>query len=103
MKKIGIVIFTVLFLAACSTPQVVEEKKVTDTKLSCSELRGEISKAEEFEKNARSKKGATGTNVAAALFFWPAMIATYKNADDAIAAAKARKNHLMAIYTKKAC
>jgi hypothetical protein len=51
----------------------------------------------------RKKNGITGTNVAAAVIFWPAIIGTYANANDAIKAAKARKEHLVALSTKKGC
>lgn len=45
----------------------------------------------------------TGTNVAAVIFFWPAMIGTYSNANEAIAAADMRKVNLMTIYNQKKC
>ena len=57
-------------LGACSSPEVVQERKVNDADLSCAELRSQIAEAEEFEKKARDTRGVTGTNVAAAVFFW---------------------------------
>ena len=43
----------------------------------------------------------TGTNVAAVIFFWPAMIGTYSNANEAIAAADSRKIYLTSLSTQK--
>ena len=45
----------------------------------------------------------TGTNVVAAIFFWPAMIGTYSNANDAIAAADLRKTNLANLHAQKKC
>jgi hypothetical protein len=43
----------------------------------------------------------TGTNVAAAVFFWPALIATYANTEDAVNAAKDRQKNLAKIADEK--
>lgn len=103
MKKLGIIFFSLLLLSACSTPKVVEVNKVSDTRLSCTQLEEEIIEANRFEQKARDKKGVTGTNVAAAVLFWPAMIGTYKNANDAIEAARDRKAYLMKLRANKGC
>lgn len=58
---------------------------------------------DQFEAKARKEKGVTGTNVAAALLFWPAMIATYQNANEAIEAAQKRKSKLTDLYNQKGC
>jgi len=99
---LGLLLFT-LALGACSTPHVVQEKKVSDATLNCQQLKEEIAAAEEFRKKAEKEKGVTGTNVAAAVFFWPAMIATYKNAGEAIEAANKRKSNLIDLYREKKC
>ena len=92
-----------LFLAGCATPDVVDIKQAGDKKLSCEALEEQIEDANRFERKARDEKGVTGTNVAAAVFFWPGLLATYSNADDAIDAARERKRHLTRIYEKKDC
>ena len=53
--------------------------------------------------NLALEKGVTGTNVAAALFFLPAMLVTYDNANDAIEAAKERKKYLYDLAEDKGC
>ena len=62
-----------------------------------------LAEAENFEKQARKEKGVTGTNVAAAVFFWPAMLVTYSNAEEAIDAAENRKKRLVSIGESKGC
>ena len=59
--------------------------------------------AQKFEADARDGRTLTGTNVAAALFWWPGLVATYVNTDDAIDAAVDRQTHLAEIYKDKGC
>jgi len=89
-------------LTACASPEVVDTKQMGDDKLSCRQLAAEIQEASEFERKAQKEKGVTGTN-AAAVIFWPAIIGTYANANEAIKAAKERKEHLVDLSTKKGC
>ncbi len=104
MNKIIILSISVnIFLAGCATPYVVQEKQVEDQKLSCEGIEEQIEEADNFEKKARKEKGATGTNIAAAIFFWPGMLATYSNVNDAIDAADDRKKHLHKLYTENSC
>jgi hypothetical protein len=67
------------------------------------QLLAAVDEAKEFEKKGRGERKATGTNVAAAIFFWPGLIATYSNTEDAINAAKERQNYLMKLYSEKKC
>ena len=48
------------------------------------------------------EKGVTGGNVAR-LLFWPSIIGTYMNANEAIAAAENRKVHLVNVMMNKKC
>lgn len=97
----GIALSTLLY--GCATPHVVESVKTTDTSLTCSQIETEMKETDRFRVDAQKEKGMTGTNVAAVLFFWPAMIGTYSNANEAIAAADTRKAHLMGLYKNKKC
>lgn len=81
-------------LGACATPTVVETRKTGDAVLGCEQIRYELAEADRFEREARNERKVTGTNVAAAVFFWPALLATYANSDQAINAARERKAHL---------
>ena len=92
-----------LALSGCASPTVVDSKQTTDRSLTCAQLLTQIEEAEQFEKKARDERGVTGTNVAAAVLFWPALIATYSNTEDAIEAAEERQNHLDKLYMQGGC
>lgn len=92
----------VALLSACASPTVVQTMKPGDTGLSCSQLQNEYSDADRYRKEAESEKGVTGGNTAR-LLFWPAIVGTYMNANEAIAAAENRKVHLTNMMIQKKC
>ena len=94
---------SLLLLTACANPPVVQKRQPNDDTLSCQQLKDAYADAQDFEAKARKERGATGTNVAAAIFFWPAMLGTYKNTEDAIQAARDRQAHLEKIAESKQC
>ena len=96
-------LFLISLVAACASPDVVDIKRVTDDNLSCEQIIAAIDEAKEFEAEARGERTVTGTNVAAAIFFWPGLAATYVNTEEAIDAAKDRQKHLEKIYETKNC
>ena len=106
MKRLLTVLATAasaVFLSGCASPTVVESKQSNDRMMSCDALKTAYGEAKEFENKARKERGVTGTNVAAAIFFWPAMLGTYKNTEDAIEAAKDRQKHLESVAAEKKC
>ena len=94
---------TFALLAGCASPTVVQSRKAADGDLSCDQLKDQITEAEDFEAKARKERGVTGTNVVAAILFWPALLGTYKNTEDAIDAAKERQKNLYVIAKRKSC
>ena len=94
---------TAILLTACATPHVVQAVKTSDIGLTCAQLDTEIAEADRFRSDAQKEKGMTGTNVAAVILFWPAMIGTYSNANEAISAADTRKSNLVNLYSQKKC
>ena len=90
-------------LIGCATPTVVQKNELDDNQLSCFEIKKEIIEAEGFEDAARKERTVTGTNVAAAVLFWPALIGTYVNTDKAIDAAQDRRDVLVARYLELSC
>jgi hypothetical protein len=103
-------LWTAIFIAGitsavfgCATPTVVDEQKVGDEALTCQQIEEEIRLAKQFEDEAREERGVTGTNVAAALFFWPALLVTAANVDEAVDAAEERQNYLREIHRSKNC
>lgn len=101
MKKI-VILAIVLGLVSCASPTVIQSVKPGDQGLSCAQLQNEFAEAEKFKKDAEGEKGVTGGNVAR-LLFWPSIIGTYLNANEAIAAADNRKVHLANVMTQKNC
>lgn len=93
----------ITLVAACASPDVLDVKQVTDENLSCEQIIVAMEEAKEFEADARDERTVTGTNVAAAIFFWPGLAATYVNTEEAIDAAKDRRKHLEKIYETKNC
>jgi hypothetical protein len=102
MKTFFIPIFLVAILSACASPTVVQTVKPGDMGLNCAQLQNEYSDAERFKKEAQSEKGVTGGNTAR-LLFWPAIIGTYMNSNEAIAAAEGRKVHLTNMMMQQKC
>ena len=97
-----------IIAAACLTVGCVSSAKVDrikpgDNTLSCADLIVQIDEADAFKKKAEGNKGANKDNVVAGVFFFPALVSTYLDANDAIKAAEDRKTHLTQIYNDKKC
>ena len=92
-----------MLLCACATPTVVQSVKPGDYGLTCAQLQNEYADAERFRAEADAEKSVTGGNVVRALFFWPAILGTAANANEAIAAADTRKVSLANIMNQKNC
>lgn len=101
-KKLVSSLSIVMLLGACASPTVVQSVKPGDTGLSCAQLQNEYVDAEKLKKEAEGEKGVTGGNVAR-LLFWPSIVGTYMNANEAIAAADNRKVHLSNQMSQKNC
>ena len=103
MKKTFAAVTLAGLLTGCATPTVVDTRKTGDSNLTCAQISQEITEAERFEKEARKERTATGTNVAAAIFFWPALLVTYSNTEEAINAAKERRENMFKLAASKNC
>ncbi len=104
MKVFTIVtLASTLVITACASPTVIQTVKPGDTGLSCAQLQNEYSDAERFKNEADKEKGMTGGNVARAIFFWPAILGSFSNANEAMAAADARKIHMANLMSQKNC
>lgn len=103
MKKSIFCIVLVSVLSGCASPTVIEERQLGDQSLTCDQLVEATEEARKFEKDARGERGVTGTNVASTIFFWPGLIATYSNTEDAIDAAQERQRYLAKLYDKQGC
>jgi len=102
MKKL-LTVSAILLLTGCATPTVTQVVKPGDTGLTCSQMQNEYSDAQRFKREADAEKSVTGGNVVRALFFWPAIIGTAMNANEAIAAADNRMVHLSNMMMNQKC
>ena len=103
MNKIASVITLALIVTACASPTVVKSVKPNDSGLNCLQLQNEFAEAEQLKAAALKEKGMTGGNVVRALFFWPAILGTASNANEAIAAADTRMSYLGTLMSQKNC
>ena len=90
-------------LSSCATSEKVQVVQPGDNRLSCSQIKTELKKLGAAQKEVGSKKGVTGTNVAAAVFFWPALAYTEYDASKATDSINARKATLTAEFNRKDC
>jgi hypothetical protein len=90
-------------LTACATPTVVDVRQAQDPHLSCAQIAAELDEAYYYESEARDERGITGENIAAVAFFWPGLLVTAVNTEQAIDAAQDRRDHLLDIYDQKGC
>ena len=93
----------IIFLVSCAKPTVIETVMPGDEELNCGQLKNAYAEAEMLKEDAKEEKGITGGNTARALVFWPAVVGTYMNSNEAIQAADTRKVHLLNIMRSKEC
>lgn len=104
MTKLNLsILILIFFVTACASPPVVSKYQPGDDSMDCTSLSYEIRRLEDGISDARAEKGVTGTNVGAALFWWPGLIATYVNVNEAVQAANERIDHLTSLKYKKGC
>ena len=101
--KYTLSVSAIALLAGCATPTVTQVVKPGDTGLSCAQMQNEFSDVQRLKKEAEAEKNVTGGNVVRALLFWPAIIGTAMNANEAIAAADNRSVHLSNLMLQSKC
>ena len=98
-----LIMFTLLFLASCATPHVVDIVQPNDEQLNCAGLQNEVDELDRFIQEAESEKGVNWSNAGRLLVFPIGIWATYENAEQAINAANQRELYLRGIMSKKNC
>jgi len=85
MNKVLAVVccLSAISLVGCATSQKVKTVEIGDHKLTCNEIVTETKKLDVAEADVDDKKGVTGANVAAALFWLPGLAYTYYDAGQA--------------------
>lgn len=89
--------------AACVTTTKVAVEQPGDESMSCAALSGEFKRLDTVVLEGDENKGVNTANVAAVLFFWPAAVGNYMDADKAQKLVEQRRAHLMTIYRGKGC
>lgn len=90
-------------LAGCVSTNTVSSIQTGDKDLGCNEIATRIGEVQGARSYASSKKGASGENVAAVLFFWPALLVNSSNTTKMIDSMNAREARLAELYDEKEC
>ncbi len=101
MKTIAVLMTLVSLVCGCATSPKMAAVQIGDNELSKTQLVAELDKLNAAQQNIDSKKGMTGTNVAAALFWLPGLAYTYYDAGEATRLIEQRRAHLTALYNQK--
>jgi hypothetical protein len=92
-----------LIVAGCATSPKVQVVQPGDQKMDCAEISRELASLDDAQQEIDSKKGMTGTNVAAFLFWWPGLAYTYYDAGQATQAVNERRSHLTTLHNQGNC
>jgi chorismate synthase len=92
-----------LSLGACATNQKVSTNQLSDAGLTCAQITSQDKDLDAVLEKAKHNKGVSGANVAAVLFFWPAAIGNYMDADKAEELVVKRKAVLADLHKAKSC
>lgn len=90
-------------LTACVSTQTVSEKQVNDSELTCSSIATRIGEVRAASNYAKANRGVSGANVAAALFFWPALLVNNSNTSNMIKSMESRETVLVGYYSSNNC
>ena len=92
-----------LTLSACATSEKIQAKQIGDTNMTCEQMLAENQRLDEAQREIDTKRGATGTNVAAAVFWLPGLAYTYYDAGQADDLIMERKAWMAQLYNEKGC
>lgn len=101
VQKTVLILTLASVLCGCATSHKIAPVQLGDNQLSKQELMCEMNKLEMAQQQVDSKKGVTGTNVAAALFWIPGLAYTYYDAGEATRLIEQRRAHLTSLYNQK--
>lgn len=105
LKALTVACATTLLLATsgCVTTEKVAVNQIGDEGLTCGDIKTQSARLEDVSDKARTNKGVNTANVAAVLFFWPAAVGNYMDADNAEKLIEKRRNRLAELYRGKRC
>lgn len=103
-KILTLVLTLAIFMVGCATSQEIQVVQADDNALTKEQLLAEIKKLDGLEKNINaqeSKKGITGTNIAATLLFGSGLMGPSMDANEAKHFVEHRRSHLTHLYNQK--
>lgn len=101
VQKTVLMLTLTSLVCGCATSQKITPVQLGDNQLSKREIVCEMDKLDVAQQQIDSKKGVTGTNVAAALFWIPGLAYTYYDAGEATRLIEQRRAHLTSLYNQK--
>ena len=90
-------------MTACVSTKTVVKTQVDDSSLGCDSLAIRIGEIQSARDYAKANRGASGSNVMAALFFWPALLVNNSNTSDMIKSMDEREATLNGLYKVANC
>ncbi|WP_417495203.1 hypothetical protein [Maricaulis sp.] len=102
-SQIAALAATVFIVSACTSTPKVNVRQPGDRNLSCAEIQSEFDSLDNVQNEAEDNQGVNTANVAAVLFFWPAAVGNYMDADRAMDLVEERRAVLMDLYEAKSC
>jgi hypothetical protein len=90
-------------MVACVSTKTVSENQVDDSTLTCESLATRLGEVRSAKAYAQANRGASGSNVMAALFFWPALLVNNSNTSDMIESMNQRESVLAGLYESNSC
>lgn len=103
LQNTAVIMATTVILSGCVSTSTVSASQVNDQDLTCDSIATRIGEVDAARSFAKSKRGVSSENVAAALFFWPALIANNSNTTRMINSMDARSETLNGLYQGKNC
>ena len=101
--KIAAIIAASATITACVSTQTVAEKQANDSELTCSSIATRIGEVQAARSYAKANRGVSGANVAAALFFWPALLVNNSNTSSMIKSMDSRETVLVGYFDSNKC
>ncbi len=90
-------------ISACVSTQTVSKNQTNDLSLDCDSLATRLGEVQAARNYAKSNQGLSGSNVAAALFFWPALLVNNSNTSSMIRSMDEREAVLSGYYQSNQC
>ena len=101
MKKIFLILVSILALSACVSNKTIQTVEVGDFDLNCDQLVYELTQLGVKFEEAEGDSGLTGKNVALGIFFWPGIIVNEVQAGRNEDSLNKRIEHLNQLYVGK--